>query len=79
MAVRCIHGTCQILQQCLEVKTVWLMPLEMINVVPNPYKAYSEYERNRIDSRVKITNLPRTLFNQNLLDKWKVNQDIQER
>jgi hypothetical protein len=32
--------------------------LEMINVVPNPYKAYSEYERNRIDSRIKITNLP---------------------
>ena len=32
--------------------------LKMINVVPNPYKAYSEYERNRIDSRVKITNLP---------------------
>ena len=32
--------------------------LDLINVVPNPYKAYSEYERNRIDSRVKITNLP---------------------
>jgi hypothetical protein len=32
--------------------------LKLINVVPNPYKAYSEYERNRIDSRVKITNLP---------------------
>ena len=32
--------------------------LKMINIVPNPYKAYSEYERNRIDSRVKITNLP---------------------
>jgi hypothetical protein len=32
--------------------------LEIINVVPNPYKAYSEYENNRIDSRVKITNLP---------------------
>jgi flagellar hook assembly protein FlgD len=27
-------------------------------VVPNPYYAFSEYERNRIDSRVKITNLP---------------------
>ncbi len=32
--------------------------LDLINVVPNPYKAYSEYERNRIDNRVKITNLP---------------------
>ena len=32
--------------------------LSLINVVPNPYKAYSEYETNRIDSRVKITNLP---------------------
>lgn len=32
--------------------------LDMINVVPNPYYAYSEYERTRLDSRVKITNLP---------------------
>ena len=32
--------------------------LDLINVVPNPYLAYSEYERNRLDSRVKITNLP---------------------
>jgi hypothetical protein len=32
--------------------------LQMINVVPNPYYAYSEYERNRLDNRVKITNLP---------------------
>ncbi|GAB5416683.1 MAG: hypothetical protein Crog4KO_21720 [Crocinitomicaceae bacterium] len=32
--------------------------LEMINIVPNPYLAYSEYERNRLDTRVKITNLP---------------------
>lgn len=32
--------------------------LEIINIVPNPYNAFSEYERNRIDSRVKITNLP---------------------
>ena len=32
--------------------------LKLINVVPNPYRAYSEYERNRLDSRVKITNLP---------------------
>jgi len=32
--------------------------LDMINVVPNPYYAYSEYERTRLDTRVKITNLP---------------------
>ncbi len=32
--------------------------LDIINVVPNPYYAYSEYERNRLDTRVKITNLP---------------------
>jgi hypothetical protein len=32
--------------------------LELINIVPNPYYAYSEYERNRLDTRVKITNLP---------------------
>jgi hypothetical protein len=32
--------------------------LDIINVVPNPYYAYSEYERNRLDTKVKITNLP---------------------
>ncbi len=32
--------------------------LNLINVVPNPYYAYSEYEVNRIDTHVKITNLP---------------------
>ncbi|MFA7273216.1 MAG: T9SS type A sorting domain-containing protein [Crocinitomicaceae bacterium] len=32
--------------------------LNMIKVVPNPYYAFSEYERNRLDTRVKITNLP---------------------
>jgi hypothetical protein len=32
--------------------------LEMINVVPNPYYAFSQYERDRIDTRIKITNLP---------------------
>ena len=32
--------------------------LEMINVVPNPYRGYSEYERNKLDNRIKITNLP---------------------
>jgi hypothetical protein len=32
--------------------------LDLINVVPNPYYAYSSYERNALDNRVKITNLP---------------------
>jgi hypothetical protein len=35
--------------------------LDLINVVPNPYYAYAGgpgYERNALDNRVKITNLP---------------------
>ncbi len=32
--------------------------LDLINVVPNPYYAYSTYEKSRIDTKVKITNLP---------------------
>jgi len=32
--------------------------LDLINVVPNPYYAYSGYEKNQLDNRVKITNLP---------------------
>mgnify|MGYP000390777550 FL=1 len=32
--------------------------LAMINVVPNPYYAFSEYERTRLDTKVKIVNLP---------------------
>lgn len=32
--------------------------LDLINVVPNPYYAFSEYERTRIETKVKITNLP---------------------
>ena len=32
--------------------------LDIINVVPNPYYAYSKYETNKLDNRVKITNLP---------------------
>jgi hypothetical protein len=30
----------------------------MINVVPNPYYAFSQYETSQLDNRVKITNLP---------------------
>ncbi|MEO8085569.1 MAG: hypothetical protein ABI763_02045 [Bacteroidota bacterium] len=32
--------------------------LDLINVVPNPYYAYSAYEKNQLDYRVKIVNLP---------------------
>ena len=32
--------------------------LDLITVVPNPYYAYSEYESNALNNRVKITNLP---------------------
>jgi hypothetical protein len=32
--------------------------LDLINVVPNPYRAYSDYETDQLDNRVKIVNLP---------------------
>jgi hypothetical protein len=32
--------------------------LDIIRVVPNPYYGYSTYEGNRLDTRIKITNLP---------------------
>ncbi len=34
--------------------------LALIDVVPNPYYAYSTYETGRLDTRVKIVNLPQT-------------------
>ncbi|MEX1001510.1 MAG: T9SS type A sorting domain-containing protein [Crocinitomicaceae bacterium] len=41
--------------------------LDNINVVPNPYYGYSEYEKTKLDNRVKIVNLPErctvTIFN----------------
>lgn len=41
--------------------------IDRINVVPNPYYAYSEYETAKRDNRIKITNLPErcevTIFN----------------
>jgi hypothetical protein len=33
--------------------------LDLINIVPNPYYAYSAYETGTLDSKVKITNLPK--------------------
>jgi len=32
--------------------------LDLINVVPNPYRAYANYEKDQLDNRVKIVNLP---------------------
>ena len=32
--------------------------LSNIKIVPNPYYGYSTYESNRLDNRVKFTNLP---------------------
>ena len=32
--------------------------LDLINVVPNPYYGFSEYETSQLDNRIKITNLP---------------------
>jgi hypothetical protein len=32
--------------------------LDLIKVVPNPYYGSSSYESNRVDNRVRITNLP---------------------
>jgi len=32
--------------------------LAICSIVPNPYYAYSSYETDQLDNRVKITNLP---------------------
>jgi hypothetical protein len=57
--------------------------LDMINVVPNPYYAYADgpgYERNQLDTRVKITNIPEqcvvTIYNINgtLIRQYKVDK-----
>lgn len=34
--------------------------LDIINIVPNPYYAFSGYETSRLDNRVKFINLPQT-------------------
>ena len=31
--------------------------LELINVVPNPYYGYSEYETSQLDNRIKIEKM----------------------
>jgi hypothetical protein len=41
--------------------------LDLINVVPNPYYGYDDYETSQLDNRIKIVNLPLkctiTIFN----------------
>jgi hypothetical protein len=32
--------------------------LDIIRAVPNPYYAYSQYESDKVDNRIYITNLP---------------------
>ncbi|NBC24517.1 MAG: hypothetical protein GVX78_02760, partial [Bacteroidetes bacterium] len=32
--------------------------LDRIDIVPNPYYAFSSYEQSRVDNRVKFVNLP---------------------
>ena len=32
--------------------------LDLVNIVPNPYYAFSQYEDNALNNKVKITNLP---------------------
>jgi hypothetical protein len=56
--------------------------LDLINIVPNPYYAFSEYERNKVDTRIKITNLPKTctvsIYNTSgkLINQFKKNNDL---
>ncbi|MFN8309440.1 MAG: hypothetical protein U0T73_05705 [Chitinophagales bacterium] len=40
------------------VATVAKSALDLIRIVPNPYLAYSAYERSISENRIKITNLP---------------------
>jgi hypothetical protein len=42
-----------------EVAEKHVSDLDLINIVPNPYYAYATYEHNALDTRVKITNLPK--------------------
>jgi len=56
--------------------------LDLINVVPNPYYAYDSYERNALDNRIKITNLPQkatvTIYNINGTLVRQFTKDSQE-
>lgn len=48
------------LEPTLSNQTALVSATNMINVVPNPYYAFSSYESSKIDNRIKIINLPKT-------------------
>lgn len=56
--------------------------LDQINVVPNPYFAYSGYETSRLDNRVKFINLPQRCtisiytVNGTLVRKFRKDNDL---
>jgi hypothetical protein len=41
-----------------QVKAYGESAMDKINIVPNPYYGYSDYEQDQLDNYVKITNLP---------------------
>jgi len=52
-------GTGNFAVQTNEIRTL-TEALDIINVVPNPYYAFSGYETSRLDNRIKFINLPQT-------------------
>jgi hypothetical protein len=49
------------MQPTFNSQTVAQDALEDIKIVPNPYYAYSKYETSKLDNRIIITNLPKTV------------------
>ncbi len=56
--------------------------LDLIRAVPNPYYAYSAYETDQLDNRIKITNLPEECsvsiytVNGTMVRKFKKDDDL---
>jgi len=46
------------MQTILHQPTSATSALDIIEIVPNPYYAASEYETSALDNKVKIVNLP---------------------
>ncbi|MBP7498208.1 MAG: hypothetical protein KA792_11150, partial [Bacteroidales bacterium] len=63
-------------------KTTAKNALDLINIVPNPYYAYSKYEASQLDNIVKITNLPQkstiSIYSVNgvLIRQFKVDKSL---
>jgi hypothetical protein len=59
--------------------TTAVRALDTINIVPNPYYAYSSYEVSQLDNRVKITNLPQkctiTIYTLDGIQVRKISRD----